>query len=80
MEYVHPMPGQVARLIPSSTPGHHHLIIDQRVQWRPYAGMLRALAVAGVVEIGWAHSALTWGYSAVRLPWERKPGTDLRFV
>ncbi len=56
------------RYVPSTTPGHAHLLIDAPMAWTVYAQMLRALAVGGVIQRGFALSAGQRGYSAVALP------------
>jgi hypothetical protein len=77
-----------AKLIPSSTPGHFHLIIDHEMPWPAYRKLLEALAEAGVIEWGFAAASINRGYSSVRVPWVRKeqppqinpatPGCDWR--
>lgn len=37
------------RLVPSRSPGHHHLYIDQQTSWSRYRQLLCALAKAGVI-------------------------------
>ena len=34
-------------LIESSTPGHHHLILDKRVRWDEYVNMMRSMVQPG---------------------------------
>lgn len=60
------------RLVPSATPGHSHLYIDQAMSWDQYKNLLVALAQAGVVEPGYVEAAQARGYSLVRLPWKPK--------
>ncbi len=70
-----------AQLVPSSTPGHHHLYIDKPMAWDVYMRLLVALADAGLVERGYVGATERRGYSAVRLPWVRKgddPLAELR--
>lgn len=62
-----------ALLLDSSTPGHHHLYVDVEigdVQWRE---LIQALAVAGVIEEGYAEASLERGHTDLRLPWVKKP-------
>jgi hypothetical protein len=59
-------------LIPSSTPGHYHLLIDHEMSWSEYASLMRALAEAGILEQGYVMASLERGFSAVRLPWIAK--------
>lgn len=63
-----------AQLVPSTTPGHHHLYIDVDMSWPTYKRLLRALAKAGVIEAGYAKASIHRGASFVRLPWVRKVG------
>lgn len=60
-------------LVPSSTPGHSHLYIDKAMDFSSLCHLLRAMAAAGVVEVGFAEASIAKGYSAVRLPWVKKP-------
>ena len=60
-------------VVPSSTPGHCHLFIDKAMPWATYQRLLEALAVAGIVESGYVNASIDRGYSAVRLPWVKKP-------
>lgn len=59
-------------VIPSSTPGHHHLYIDKPMEWTRYQLLLEALADAGVIEQGYANVSIARGYTSVRLPWVKK--------
>lgn len=61
-----------AKLIPSSTPGHFHLYIDQEVGEWDYINLLNALAGAGIIETGYRNASVQRGYTAVRLPWIKK--------
>lgn len=65
-----------AKLLPSSTTGHFHLLIDRAMSWETYGALLNALADAGLVEPGYVSASLDRGYTAVRLPWVRKSGGD----
>jgi hypothetical protein len=66
-------------LLPSTTPGHHHLLIDHPLTWSRYLDLLDALAYAGIVERGYVKAARARGHTAVRVPWLRKgdPAPDL---
>lgn len=59
-------------VLPSTTPGHHHLFIDHEVAWDDYVNLLEALATCGLVEPGYVNSSKQRGYSCVRLPWVKK--------
>lgn len=63
-----------AALIPSSTPGNHHLIIDKTLPWKDYVELLRALSKAGIIQPGYAKASIARGYSAIRPPWVKKEG------
>jgi hypothetical protein len=65
-----------AQLIESSTPGHHHLIIDHEIPWSAYLRLLGAMVECGLVEPGYMRSSIDRGYTAVRLPWVKKNGHD----
>jgi hypothetical protein len=59
-------------VLPSTTPGHHHLFIDHEVAWDDYVNLLEALAACGLVEPGYVNASKQRGYSCVRLPWVKK--------
>lgn len=59
-------------LIPSSTEGHFHLVLDRLIPAEAYFTLLDAMAEAGLVEPGYAGSSRKRGYSAIRLPWIKK--------
>lgn len=63
------------RVVPSSTPGHHHLYIDRFLRWDQYLALLEALATAGIVQHGFVKGARDRGHTAVRVPWVRKGDT-----
>lgn len=58
-----------ARLLPSRTPGHHHLYLDMEMTWRRYKALLKALAKAGVVEESWAKASIRGQQTLLRPPW-----------
>jgi hypothetical protein len=60
-----------AHLFESRTPGHHHLYLDQPMSWRQYRKLLRVLAGVGIVEQGYAASAIANGRSLLRVPGSR---------
>ena len=62
-------------VLPSTTPGHHHLFIDHEVDWDDYVHLLEALTACGLVEPGYAYASKERGYSCVRLPWVKKAET-----
>lgn len=59
-------------VLPSSTPGHCHLLIDTFMTWDAYAAILQALAKAGVIEVGYRRESMLRGFTAIRLPWIKK--------
>lgn len=59
-------------VMPSSTPGHWHLYIDVDIEWERYVALLRALAEAGVIEVGYARASIKRGYTSLRPPWIAK--------
>jgi O-acetyl-ADP-ribose deacetylase (regulator of RNase III) len=61
-----------AAMVPSSTEGHHHLYIDVPTRWDDYEKLLNLLAGIGIIEKGYARTAIQRGYTALRLPWVRK--------
>lgn len=61
-----------AKLLPSSTPGHYHLMIDRPMTWANYQRLLDVMAEVGLVEPGYARVAHERGHTAVRVPWFRK--------
>lgn len=67
-----------AMLIPSTTEGHFHLMIDVDVPWEKYVDMLDAMAEAGVVEAGFTKAARKRGFSTLRMPWVKKESTPKR--
>lgn len=60
-------------LLPSTTRGHFHLLIDKAVPWAQYADLLRVLAACGVIEDGYYQAALRRGATFIRMPGTRKP-------
>lgn len=61
-----------ARLVPSTTEGHYHLYLDQPVTWWRYALVLAAMALAGLIEPGYAKASMRRRMTMVRLPWVSK--------
>ncbi len=62
-----------ATLLPSSTPGHHHLYLDGLLlPWWRYRVLLRVLAWAGVIEKAYYKHSVRRRATAVRLPMVRK--------
>lgn len=65
-----------AQLIPSTTPGHFHLYLDKELSWADYSDLLEVLGDLGIIETGYANASVNRGYSAVRLPWVKKPKSE----
>lgn len=62
------------RVVPSSTPGHHHLYLDGiMMKWEKYESLLKALADAGIIEGGYCKNSLRRQMTMVRLPHVKKP-------
>ena len=62
-----------AELVPSSTPGHFHLYIDKAMTWEQYQMLLSTLSAVGIIEPGYEGASNARGFTAVRLPWVKKP-------
>lgn len=60
------------RLIETSTPGHHHLYIDQPMTWRRYKRLLKALVKAGIIEKNYYKASLARKGTHLRPPWNEK--------
>lgn len=61
-----------ARMVPSSTPGKHHLYIDVEMSWEQYERLLHVLADVGIIERGYLGASKERKFTAVRLPWIKK--------
>jgi hypothetical protein len=61
-----------AALVPSSTPGHYHLLIEKYLTWDAYKEVLEVLGKHGVIEKGYAQASIARGASWIRTPWETK--------
>ncbi len=66
-----------AKLVPSTTPDHFHLIIDHEIGEDQYFKLLDVMAECGLIEPGYVHASKDRGYTAVRLPWVRKGAQDV---
>lgn len=65
------------RVVPSSTAGHGHLYIDVPLAAADYAKLLAVMVEVGLVEQGFVNRFRSDGFTAVRLPWIRKPDAEL---
>lgn len=54
------------RLLPSSTPEHYHLYIDQAVDWKNYAQLLKALRDCHFISYGYYEAAMKHKETYVR--------------
>lgn len=61
-----------AKLLDSSTPGHHHLLIDKELTWEQYEKLLDVLAEVGILQQGYVNASKERGFTCVRLPWVKK--------
>jgi hypothetical protein len=61
-----------AMLVPSTTPGHHHLYIDVAIAWEDYAELLKLLGRLGILQTGYVRACLEREASWLRTPWTRK--------
>ena len=57
-----------AKLVPSSTPGHHHLFVDKAMRWDQLVRLLCVLSEVGLVEPGYVSACIDQGRTSVRLP------------
>jgi hypothetical protein len=64
-----------AMLVPTSTPGHHHLIINKEVSWGDYVMLLKALNNCGIISDGYTNVSIERGCTWLRTPWTRKGDT-----
>ena len=55
-------------LLPSSTEGHFHLLIDKPLTWEQYVVVLQALAFAGIIEDGYFQAAMRQKQTYIRKP------------
>lgn len=58
--------------VPSSTPGHGHLIIDTDLDFEAYEKLLTALREAGIIEKGFLGAARVRRATWLRTPWTKK--------
>lgn len=58
-------------VIPSSTPGHFHLMIDKTMTWDQYRTLLQAMADAGILQQGYVDASVARGASMVAM-WDWK--------
>jgi hypothetical protein len=61
-----------AKLIASSTPGNHHLYIDECITWRAYRALLRGFYRSGLIDASVFWRSLDREATYVRPPWVAK--------
>ena len=61
-------------LIPSTSEGYFHLVIEHPMPWDDYAKLMRALGDAGLLEKYYVNKSIERGYSAIRRPGILKEG------
>lgn len=59
-------------VLPSSTPGHHHLYIDHAMPWNEYSLLMNVLAHVGILQDGYVRASHHRSESFLRTPWTRK--------
>lgn len=64
------------KVLDSSTPGHHHLLINKEMTWEQYEKLLDVLAEVGIIEEGYVQASRHRKHTAVRLPWVKKEAND----
>ena len=64
-----------AALVPSSTPGHHHLYLNVGMSFETYLKLVQVLVEAGVVSKFYAVACQIRGQSFCRVPWVKKEKT-----
>lgn len=65
-----------AVLLPSTTPGNHHLYIDEVLSWAQYRALLRGFYKAGLLDASVYWRSLYRGTTHVRPPWTRKTAEE----
>lgn len=65
-------------LVPSSTPGHYHLMINQEMPWDQYRKLLDAFFETGLIDRGWYTQSIRDQCSMVRQPGVWKQFEDIR--
>lgn len=55
-----------AMLVPSATPGHHHLYLDVGMPWDDLVKLLNVMAEVGLVQPGYVAAAIARGATDVR--------------
>jgi hypothetical protein len=62
-------------LMPSTTDGHFHLMLDLYMSWSKYQRLLKLFVDCGIVEPGYVKASIARGFTAIRPPWIKKPKT-----
>ena len=66
-----------AALVPSTTEGHYHLILDKEMSWADYEKLLHVLGEVGILEPGYVKAALRRKATWIRAPWSKKPPVEI---
>lgn len=61
-----------AALVPSSTPGNHHLYIDVKLSHEQYTKLVNVLEECGIIQPGIKMGFEARGGTTLRMPWVRK--------
>lgn len=59
-------------VVPSSTPGHYHLLIDKELESGAYDYLLGVLCELGIIGRGYYEHSRVRGFTTVRMPWVNK--------
>lgn len=64
-----------ARLVPSSTPNHHHLYLDTELPWNDYALLLKRFEEATIIQRGFYRASMERKQTMLRKPGVYKPAS-----
>ncbi len=64
-----------ANLVPSGTPGHHHLYLETRLDWDAYLKIMRLMVDAGLLEKDWVDMSEHRRMAMLRKPQHKKVPT-----
>lgn len=69
-----------AVLIATTTPGHHHLVVDKELSWVQYSQLLFTLWDVGLIQEGYYRACMNRKASWLRTPWTKKPPEDTELI
>jgi hypothetical protein len=82
--------GVPVQILPSSTPGHHHVYIDAEMKWRPYRALCKAMVRVGLLESAFVDLMISHSMSMLLRPGLTKlqlyskggalPGKDIAII